>query len=274
MNEGIYSFMKGSIKKRGKIFAIGGSAKEAVLKEVIKASQKPEPVITLIASASSLSNQEILEDYRPLFNKISKNQLLILHPISDDECNDKNMIDTIKRSDVIFFTGGDQQKLVETLADTDLLKAIIEQNKKGAVLAGTSAGAAAFSNPMINGGQPKNAPVKGAIYTHQGFDILERTIIDTHFSQRVRLPRLFNLVAQHPDNIGIGLDENTALMFDSSNVVEVVGEGVVTFVNGSNLQSTSTKAKNREHLTFDNMKVASISKGMKYDLSSRKVLSP
>jgi cyanophycinase len=267
--------MNGSIKKRGKIFAIGGSAKEAVLKEVVRTSQKSEPVITLIASASSLSNKEILEDYRPLFNKVSKNQLLILHPNSADECNDTNMIDTIKRSDVIFFTGGDQQKLVEILADTDLLKAIIEQNKNGAVLAGTSAGAAAFSNPMINGGQPKNGSVKGSIYTHKGFGVLEDTIIDTHFSQRVRLPRLFNLVAQHPKNIGIGLDENTALMIDSSNVVEAIGEGVVIFVDGSNIyQPNTSAAKERKLLTFDNIKVASISKGMKYNLSSREVLLP
>jgi len=136
----------------------------------------------------------------------------------------------------IIMTGGDQMRLVSLLGGTKfaekIRKAVRETN---VVLAGTSAGAAAMSTSMIVRGEPSSHPHKNAVRLSPGLGFLKNIIIDQHFNERGRISRLITAVSFNPYNLGIGIDENTAIILDGQGILEVYGQGSTTIVDGSQI---------------------------------------
>jgi cyanophycinase len=131
-------------------------------------------------------------------------------------------------------------KLVAALSGTRTCAAMKALHSRGGVICGTSAGAAALTTLTMAGGEIDSEGNLVEQYIGPGFGLLGfEAIIDTHFSQRRRLQRLFVVVARNPQLFGIGLDENTALVVRGA-IGEVVGAGGVTFVDG------------RDSVRFDN----------------------
>ena len=105
---------------------------------------------------------------------------------------------------------------------------------KGAVVAGTSAGATAMGRPMIVAGGGSGELRRGIAQLSHGLAwVGEDTIIDTHFGARGRFPRLAAVVAEHPAALGVGIDENTCLLVDGTGRALVAGTGVVYFMDAS-----------------------------------------
>jgi cyanophycinase len=144
----------------------------------------------------------------------------------------------------VWFTGGDQARIMATLLradgrETAMLTAIRAAHRQGAVIGGTSAGAAIMSDPMIQQGDPLSL-VPGAgegrepILTGPGLGFLRRFLVDQHFGERARLPRLTAALRAYPpqDRIGLGIDEDTALVIaPDQQAARVVGRGHVTFLD-------------------------------------------
>jgi cyanophycinase len=103
------------------------------------------------------------------------------------------------------------------------------------VLAGSSAGAAAMSTSMIVRGEPSSHPHKDAVKLSPGLGFLKNIIIDQHFSERGRISRLITAVSYNPYNLGVGIDENTAIVLDGNGVLEVFGQGSATIIDGSQI---------------------------------------
>ena len=103
------------------------------------------------------------------------------------------------------------------------------------VMAGTSAGAAAMSTSMIVRGEPSSHPHKNAVKLSPGLGFVKNIIIDQHFSERGRISRLITAVSYNPYNLGIGIDENTAIILDGHGILEVYGQGSATIVDGSQI---------------------------------------
>ena len=160
-------------------------------------------------------------------------------------------------ADGIFFGGGDQVKLVAALSGSKTLHAVRDAFSRGAVVGGSSAGAAACSMLTMAGGE---IDIEGNLveqYIGPGFGLLGYdTLIDTHFSQRRRLQRLFLVVAEHPQLFGLGIDEDTALVIRGKSA-SVCGAGGVTFVDG------------RHSVRFDNAE--GIERGRQLTVSSLRV---
>ena len=136
----------------------------------------------------------------------------------------------------IFMTGGDQMRLVSLLGGTKLAEKIRKMVREtDVVLAGTSAGAAAMSTSMIVRGEPSSHPHKNAVRLSPGLGFLKNIIIDQHFSERGRISRLITAVSFNPYNLGIGIDENTAIILDGKGILEVYGQGSTTIVDGSQI---------------------------------------
>jgi len=215
------------------LIAIGGGEDKgrnaAVLGAVLAEAKGKKSRILVITGATSYP-EDVAKDYRSAFANLGVSSCEIVHPQTPAEAYDPAFLKKIAAADVIFFSGGDQSKLVEALEGTQALSAIQEHYRNGGVVAGTSAGAAAMSTCMITGGQPEEADRPDAITSGTGFGFAEKIIFDTHFMNRGRLPRLFNLLAKNPDKTGIGLDEDTALILRADGSMEVVGSGAVTFV--------------------------------------------
>ncbi|MBK9216514.1 MAG: cyanophycinase [Chloracidobacterium sp.] len=136
----------------------------------------------------------------------------------------------------VFITGGDQMRLVSVLGGTKLAAKLRKMVRDtDVVLAGTSAGAAAMSTSMIVRGEPSSHPHKNAVKLSPGLGFLKNIIIDQHFTERGRISRLITAVSYNPYNLGIGVDENTAIILDGKGVLEVFGQGSATIVDGSEI---------------------------------------
>ena len=136
----------------------------------------------------------------------------------------------------VFMTGGDQMRLVSLLGGTKLAEALRKKVREtNVVMAGTSAGAAAMSTSMIVRGEPSSHPHKNAVKLSPGLGFLKNIIIDQHFSERGRISRLITAVSYNPYNLGIGIDENTAIILDGKGILEVFGQGSTTVVDGSQI---------------------------------------
>jgi len=131
----------------------------------------------------------------------------------------------------VFFSGGDQARIMDVLTGAELLLAFRERHAQGAVFGGTSAGAAVMSARMITG-EGDFTVIDGAkVAVREGLGLLPGAIVDQHFVRRQRENRLFGLVLMHPTERGVGIDEDTALLVTGGRHAEVVGKGPVVLVD-------------------------------------------
>jgi cyanophycinase len=131
----------------------------------------------------------------------------------------------------VFFTGGDQGRIMDVLADAALADALRARYEAGVVFGGTSAGTAIMSPIMITGNGNFDVLDGSQVETRPGLGLMPGTIVDQHFIARRRQNRLFGLVLRHPDSLGIGVDEDTALLVEDNRYAEVVGTGRVVTVD-------------------------------------------
>lgn len=161
--------------------------------------------------------------------------------------NDPEIAGTLLTCSGFWFTGGSQSRITQTFMPegvaTSAYQAVRERFLEGAVLAGTSAGAAMMSDPMIAGGSSEGAFVAGirgedgedredGVRIDGGLGFFQAGVLDQHFLARGRIGRLLVTVRDHPDiPAGFGIDENTAMIVDGG-VADVVGASGVVVVDG------------------------------------------
>lgn len=132
----------------------------------------------------------------------------------------------------VFFSGGDQGRVMDVLEDRALLEAFRERYARGVVFGGTSAGTAVMSDPMITGEGDFTVIDGSQVGTRPGLGLLPGTIVDQHFVRRQRQNRLFGLVLAHPRLLGLGVDEDTVAFVRDNRHLEVAGRGAVLAVDG------------------------------------------
>jgi cyanophycinase len=180
---------------------------------------------------------------------------------------------TIAEADGIFLGGGDQIKLVSILAGSPVEAAIADAHVRGIVVGGTSAGSAALAKTTLAGNEVDEVGNLVEQYIGPGLGLVRHpTIIDTHFAQRRRLYRLFLAVAQVPELMGLGIDEDTALIVEGD-VARVEGSGGVTFVDGRHITySNAGEQRAGQALTLSAMRVGIIGAGYRFHMRERELL--
>jgi cyanophycinase len=188
----------------------------------------------------------------------------------------------------IWFGGGDQARLTAALQGTPVERAIHERYRAGAVVGGTSAGAAVMSTPMITGEEkhpggvrPPKDPNDSAsafmtiarenIVTQVGFDLLPGAIVDQHFVRRRRNNRLISIVLEHPDRVGVGIDESTALEVDPDGRWKVLGESVAVVYDARKARITPP---GQAPLGAADIRMSVLPAGSTYDPASGKAELP
>lgn len=139
----------------------------------------------------------------------------------------------LSRATGVFFTGGDQARIMDVLADGELLAAVKARSAAGVVFGGTSAGAAVMSPRMITGEGDFSVIDGDRVDERPGLGLVEGVIFDQHFVKRQRQNRLFGLVLKHPGERGVGIDEDTALLVTGGRYGEVLGRGPVVLVDAA-----------------------------------------
>ncbi len=168
-------------------------------------------------------------------------------------------LEQLKNATGVFFSGGDQNRIMEVLKDEPLYKRLREKYDTGTVFGGTSAGTALMSSPMITGENDLTVIDARKVGTRRGLGLLPNAIIDQHFIVRQRENRLFGLVLASPKMLGIGIDEDMALLVTDNRTAEVVGATYVMIVDGSNKKATFV--------------INLLKAGEKFDLVKRKMIS-
>ncbi len=176
----------------------------------------------------------------------------------------------------VFITGGDQMRLVSLLGGTKFAQKLRQvATETNVVLAGTSAGAAGMSTSMIVRGDATPHPHKNSVRLSPGLGFLKNIIIDQHFTERGRISRLITAVAYNPYNLGIGIDENTAIILDNEGVLEVFGEGGVTIVDGSHITYNEiAEVDDFQSFSVCGVQLHILGNGLIYDYFGRTPLQP
>ena len=189
----------------------------------------------------------------------------------DDACQ-REIAKKISKARGIFLGGGDQVKLITTLSGTPVGDAIWDSYVSGGIVCGTSAGAAALTELTLAGNEMDEEGNLVEQYIGPGLGLLGfKTLIDTHFSQRRRLYRLFVAIAEYPEIMGLGIDEDTAMIVRGE-VGTVAGKGGVTFVDGRTVRFDNAEevTKGRQ-LTLSSLRVGIVGTGYTFNLRAREL---
>jgi cyanophycinase len=224
--------------------------------------------IAVISTASSFG-LEAAERYRAIFGELGVVHVVPLHTATRAEANDEAAAAEVRKATGVFLTGGNQLKLASIIGGTRIADAILTAFRGGAVVAGTSAGASAMSSHMVAFGASGTTPKQRMAQIAAGLGVLPGVVVDQHFQQRNRLGRLLSLIAQNPSLLGLGVDEDTAGIVGPDHVMEVIGRGSVTVVDGSSSETDAWDVKGHRPVMISNVVLHSLPAGYRFDLIRR-----
>jgi len=223
---------------RGSLLIVGGGPipDEIIDRFVQLAGGRDKARIVIFPQASSWpdSGIELAQDFQ---NRGARAERLL---VRRREADREDAADRLSGATGVWFGGGDQTRLTAALSGTRLERAIHALYENGAVVGGTSAGAAVMSALMLTGderfpgGRRPSSDDSGASITiaqgnvvlEEGFGFLSGAIVDQHFLRRRRHNRLISAVLESPERLGVGIDESTAVEVDSEGCWTVRGESV------------------------------------------------
>lgn len=265
-----------SEKSRNYIVLIGGSEDRRRDKVILSRMLKKTGAnrIAIIPSASFYP-VEASREYENAFNDLGIRNVDTLDIRHRDEADRKEHLEIADSADLVFFSGGDQVKLVRTLESSELMQLIKRRfEEKNLSIAGSSAGAAAASRVMYYDGDYHGFE-KNSINASEGFGFLEDITIDTHFRERQRYMRMVQILASGKTEKGIGLDENTAIIIRPGQRFEVVGSGIVTVMDGRRIKYSNYEMISEHELVgVDDIKMSFLTSGMTFSMKRWKANIP
>ncbi|MDQ3817737.1 MAG: cyanophycinase [Acidobacteriota bacterium] len=267
--------MSKSDNAAGALVIIGGSedhrGERRILAEFVRLSGGADASIVIITVASE-AQSEVGDHYREVFTGLGVLEARALNINRRGDANTRASVEIVEKATGVFFTGGNQLRITMLLGGTKVDTALHRRNEQGLVLAGTSAGAAMMSTVMITGGKPGTAFRLGLVELSPGMGFIGGVLIDQHFEERGRLRRLLTAVAQYPQEIGLGIDENTAVVVRDQEL-EVLGHGSVTVIDAGGMSYTNLASlKKDDMLTLCGVKIHILSEGYRFDLRNREPL--
>jgi len=260
---------------RGKLFIIGGAQTKEITQKFVELAGGKDARILIIPNASS-NKVRSGENQKNEFVELGAKAEYII--FSKENADDPSNLEKLSWANAVYFTGGDQSLLTKDLLGTKLLEKIYELHNKGGLVGGSSAGAAVMSEIMITGNELKNKDTvqsfisiqKGNIETSKGFGFVKNAIVDQHFIKRKRHNRLITLMCEHPNLLGIAIDEATAIILNPDDTFEVFGENQVIVFDPT--ESENVRVDKNDNLGINNLKMHLLINGDKFDLKTKKVI--
>lgn len=255
---------------RRTLLVIGGAedriGRSVVLRRFVRLAGGRTSRIVIIPTASSFAG-EVSEAYRDVFTRLRGGELSVVDPASRREADDPTMVAAVDAATGVFLTGGSQVKLSQHIVGTPVGQAIHRAYQRGAVVAGTSAGASIMSRFMISLGDEGLTPRQRSSQISAGLGLVEDVIIDQHFDQRNRYGRLMAMVASSPSLLGMGVDENTAAEIRDGRLLTVIGTGAIFLVDARNAITDAPDARRGAPLLVSGAVVHTLPTGSTFDLT-------
>jgi cyanophycinase len=241
---------------KGKIVAIGGNVdkgsyptptlrslrrrinlfEHGILERIHDELYGTDSRLEVITTASRIP-EEMGAAYVNAFHQLDSHNVGVMHIQSPEEANKPEYLERLQQAHGVLFTGGDQSRITATFLHSQALPILQQRYEREAkfLISGTSAGAMALSNIMIKGAEHRRILAKGTVLLAEGLSLLPDMIIDTHFINRRRIPRLIESIAANPHHIGIGLGEDTGILIKNGTEIETIGTGLVILIDGRHL---------------------------------------
>jgi cyanophycinase len=273
----IFIFLPAFSEAKGYLFIIGGGSRpETMMKKFVKLADKFNSGKIIIFPMASSIPDEVGPEQAEQLKRFGARQVQY-HILTREQALSAENTGILDDIGGVFFSGGVQSRLMNILIDTPIHKKLLEIYEKGAVIGGTSAGAAVMSKVMITGGEKREVEEghkfetiqANNIVTVRGLGFIKTAIIDQHFVRRKRHNRLISLVAENPRLLGVGIDESTAIIVSPEGIFEVVGERNVIVYDAT--QAQIRIASSRLFSGF-NMVMHILSSGDRYSLKSKQVI--
>jgi cyanophycinase len=261
------------MSRYGKLIIIGGHEDKQddqnILHEVTRLVKNDGSLV--IATVATQKPEAVAEEYTDVFKKLGVKDIDVLDVRMREDAMNPEYVEKVEKASVIYFTGGDQLRITSQIGDTPIFTCMQERYKKGLSIVGTSAGAAAMPATMLISGSGDESSRISALGMAPGLNFIDGVVIDSHFAERGRIGRLLGAVSQNPANLGLGIDENTAIVVTDHKKFRVIGSGAVYVADGTAMTYSSLSEDHPEGiLTIHDVKLHVLGEGDEFDLVERR----
>lgn len=243
----------------GSLVVVGGAMRDrGIMERFLELAGGPDAPVVVIPTAGGAAEYDQFYPGLAAWREVGASDLTVLHTNDRDEADSDAFVAPIREANGVWFPGGRQWRLADSYLGTrteEELRALLE---RGGVVGGSSAGATILGSYLARGDTRANTIMMGD--HEEGFGFLRDTAIDQHVLRRNRQFDLIEIIRARPELLGIGIDENTAIVVQGDEF-EVIGESYV--------------------LIYDNRKMVGdeglfyfLSPGDRFDLGTREARRP
>jgi len=257
----------------GSLLIIGGhedkDQDKIILRMLVRKVGKSGKLV--VATIASTQPNIMFDEYERCLRGLGMRHVHHLSINTREEARLESRVRVLSDADAVFFTGGDQLKITSQVGDSPVFTRVREIFDAGGLIAGTSAGASVMSETMmVSGKGDESYRIGSLLQLAPGLGLLQGVIIDQHFSQRGRIGRLLGAVAQNPRMLGIGLDEDSAILVQRGRF-QVLGTNAVHVVDGSRVSFTNiTEAEPDSMLCIYGVRLHVLNQADTFDLKNRR----
>jgi cyanophycinase len=262
---------KPGVSPKAAVILIGGAEKKegngVILGEIARRA-RDAPVA--VCTAGSEIPDELYELYRHAFRQHGVRSVLHIPVPNRQGAEEPKLGAAVAQAQTFFFTGGDQLRITSRIGGSRLWSAVQDLYRKGGTVAGTSAGSSALGQTMPLSTETDEHKIAAVWRLLPALGLLSEVIVDQHFAQRRRMGRLIAAVVENPRLLGLGIDENTALIW-SRGRFQVIGDGAVYIVDGRDVKESNLGGNRPQSAmsAFD-LRLHVLSAGNRFDLGSRR----
>jgi cyanophycinase len=252
--------------EKGTLVIAGGGGIDTIFKSFIKLAGGNDASIVVIPTAEGSESYDRNSGGAGTMRRLGATNITVLHTTDRNIANSDAFIKPLISAKAVWFGGGRQWRLVDAYKNTLTEKMIWQVLERGGVIGGSSAGATIQGSYLVRGDTKNNQIMMG---DHQeGFGFLKNVAIDQHVLARNRHFDMFDILKNHPELLGISIDEGTAIIV-RGNQFEVIGPSYVIIYDGT---FWSREGSDQKNLPEKSNLFYFLRKGDKYDLLNRKVI--
>ncbi len=259
---------------KGNLILVGGGdkPKEAMAKFVELAGGPSAPIVAIPTASAE-------PDTGAYYVKLFKEEhgctdVVALEIKTREDAARPDYVELARKARGVFFAGGDQNRVTKALLDTPVGEAIAAAFEGGAVVGGTSAGTACQSDPMITGEGDFKVIRANSVEVTRGLGFLHGVVVDQHFIARQRSNRLLSVILEHPDMLGVGVDEDTAIWVRPDGTFTVIGASCAMVLDARGAAvARQPGEKGRDLLGVHGLRVDILLPGEEYDIGKRAVIA-